>query len=116
MIGLLCVNRVRHVLLACSACDIQCSIVVLQETFVPLPLAEGPKFEYVAPQVTTDGPAAPQMEVLAARGSVEACLHLLSIICFYLLGVSVFYRFVMFCSCYGLRALRFLKIFCLSLF
>lgn len=39
-----------------------------KETFVPLPLAEGPKFEYVAPQVTTDGPAAPQMEVLAARG------------------------------------------------
>lgn len=41
---------------------------VQKETFAPLPLAEGPKFEYVAPQVITDGPVAPKMEVLAARG------------------------------------------------
>ena len=54
---------------------------MFQETFAPLPLAEGPKFEYVAPQVITDGPVAPEMEVLAARGSVETCLHLFSIFC-----------------------------------
>ncbi|KAJ7352992.1 CDK-activating kinase assembly factor MAT1 [Desmophyllum pertusum] len=39
-----------------------------KETFAPLPSAEGPLFVYVAPEVINDGPAAPEMEVLAARG------------------------------------------------
>jgi len=39
-----------------------------QETFAPLPSTEGSMFVYVAPEVANDGPAAPDMEVLAARG------------------------------------------------
>jgi len=41
-----------------------------QEMFAPLPSTEGPMFVYVAPEVANDGPAAPDMEVLAARGWV----------------------------------------------
>lgn len=39
-----------------------------QETFAPLPSSEGPAFVYVAPEVVNDGPTAPGMETLAARG------------------------------------------------
>ena len=39
-----------------------------QETFAPLPSSEGPAFVYVAPEVVNDGPIAPGMETLAARG------------------------------------------------
>lgn len=48
--------------------DNVCPVLVLQETFVPLPTAEGPAFVYVAPEVINDGPTVPDMEVLAARG------------------------------------------------
>ena len=45
-----------------------CPFLVLQETFAPLPTAEGPAFVYVAPEMINDGPTVPDLEVLAARG------------------------------------------------
>lgn len=39
-----------------------------QETFAPLASTEGSKFVYEAPEVANDGPTAPEMEMLAARG------------------------------------------------